>query len=388
MKRIIVLFVSLIMFFSFFSFPFSAATTATISVSSVEGKRGDLVDVSVRISSGTQMQACDFELLYNPSVVEVISAVKGSSLPSSPIINTSRLGKVVYSYASTSATTSSTALLNVQFKIKDSANYGESAITLNMKDLSTGSFAPIENTVKNGKVTVLAPKLEAPFDFETVSVDSDSCRILWSAVDDATGYNVYLNGRLVNDYPVADNMYTFDDLIADTDYTVQVTAMNYTVESDKSSEYSIHTNKAKIIVTFFYIIDTADSQAFTFHEEEIDSGETVEPPTIPEANGLKFIGWDKPLTNITEPVVITAQYEAADLPAILLGDADGDGEITIFDTTWIQRALVGFQLPSTFNEAAADVDGDGSMTVFDATFIQRHLVNLSVPYKIGEIIYR
>ena len=69
----------------------------------------------------------------------------------------------------------------------------------------------------------------------------------------------------------------------------------------------------------------------------------------------------------------------------LLGDADGDGEISIIDATVIQRHLA--QIPVTeFHEDAADVDGSGDVEITDATYIQRHLVDLEVPYKIGEPI--
>ena len=69
----------------------------------------------------------------------------------------------------------------------------------------------------------------------------------------------------------------------------------------------------------------------------------------------------------------------------LLGDADGDGEISIIDATVIQRHLA--QIPITgFHEDAADVDGSGDVEITDATYIQRHLVDLELPYKIGEPI--
>lgn len=60
---------------------------------------------------------------------------------------------------------------------------------------------------------------------------------------------------------------------------------------------------------------------------------------------------------------------------IILGDVDGDGEVTILDATAIQRYLVN--LPNaSFNKAAADTDGDSEITILDATAIQRFLVNL------------
>ena len=68
---------------------------------------------------------------------------------------------------------------------------------------------------------------------------------------------------------------------------------------------------------------------------------------------------------------------------VILGDADGDGEVTIFDATTVQRHLA--ELPtSSFNEDAADADEDGEVSIFDATSIQRHLAELPTNPNIGK----
>lgn len=69
--------------------------------------------------------------------------------------------------------------------------------------------------------------------------------------------------------------------------------------------------------------------------------------------------------------------------AALLGDADGDGEVTSTDAAAVQRAIVKMAVPS-LDMIAADVDGDGELTVTDATFIQRWLIKVECPYGIGE----
>lgn len=74
---------------------------------------------------------------------------------------------------------------------------------------------------------------------------------------------------------------------------------------------------------------------------------------------------------------------AAQGEEMLLGDADGDGEITIIDATTIQRHLVNLLQLSEDRLKAADVSGDG-IDITDATSIQRWLVSLPVAYPIGE----
>ena len=64
----------------------------------------------------------------------------------------------------------------------------------------------------------------------------------------------------------------------------------------------------------------------------------------------------------------------------MVGDADSDKDVTIFDATAIQRRLA--ELPvSNFNEKAADADEDGGLTIFDATAIQRYLAELPTEAK-------
>ena len=70
----------------------------------------------------------------------------------------------------------------------------------------------------------------------------------------------------------------------------------------------------------------------------------------------------------------------------LLGDSDGDGDVTIIDATYIQRDLAGLDNKTGFVEAAADTDADGDLTIVDATFIQRWLVGLPSNENIGKPI--
>ena len=75
----------------------------------------------------------------------------------------------------------------------------------------------------------------------------------------------------------------------------------------------------------------------------------------------------------------------ANASAGILGDADTDGEVTIFDATAIQRYLADLPVPN-FSEKAADADEDGGVTIFDATAIQRYLADLPSNPNIGKPI--
>lgn len=64
-------------------------------------------------------------------------------------------------------------------------------------------------------------------------------------------------------------------------------------------------------------------------------------------------------------------------PTTLLGDADGDGELTILDATRIQRHLAGLKpLILDENIKYAIVSGEDKLTILDATYIQRYLARV------------
>ena len=69
----------------------------------------------------------------------------------------------------------------------------------------------------------------------------------------------------------------------------------------------------------------------------------------------------------------------------LLGDADGNGEIEVTDTTFIQRFIAEIETPIPYTILIrGDVDGSGILEVMDATAIQYYLANIKNPYHIGE----
>ena len=70
----------------------------------------------------------------------------------------------------------------------------------------------------------------------------------------------------------------------------------------------------------------------------------------------------------------------------VLGDADGDGDITILDATVIQRYLAAYTVKNPEHTVkCGDVNGEG-LDIIDATLIQRYLASFTVPYSIGKPI--
>ena len=54
---------------------------------------------------------------------------------------------------------------------------------------------------------------------------------------------------------------------------------------------------------------------------------------------------------------------------VLIGDVDGDGELTGQDSNMITRYLARFQTLDAAQKSRADFDGDGEITSYDATMI-------------------
>lgn len=66
-----------------------------------------------------------------------------------------------------------------------------------------------------------------------------------------------------------------------------------------------------------------------------------------------------------------------------IGDANRDDIVSISDVTAIQQYLAGMIGESELDFSAADVDGDGALTIYDATYIQRFIARLDDPCHIS-----
>lgn len=152
---------------------------------------------------------------------------------------------------------------------------------------------------------------------------------------------------LVNDNsePLDESIFFTDEMFTEYESPIEITNNSvifaYAVSSEK--------NKSEIVSVSLYI-----------GEEDPTEPSTIDP---------------------TEPAP-TTPIESDD---IVLGDVDGDGEVTIIDATCIQRHLA--ELPTfAFVEKAADSDEDGEVTIIDATCIQRYLAQLPTNENIGKHI--
>ena len=134
--------------------------------------------------------------------------------------------------------------------------------------------------------------------------------------------------------------------------------------------------------TFFYTMSSYN-KFITADNSDVDSGAELDydlTKRVTDDEGNESIDYSGlyDLEDISRKIDIYYDVQ-------LLGDADGDCDVSILDATVIQRVLAELPVDS-YNEAAADADGDGDVTILDATCIQRFLAGMPCPAGIGEEI--
>lgn len=168
----------------------------------------------------------------------------------------------------------------------------------------------------------------------------------------------------------------------DTLLSVDVTTTPY----DKTLPYGVDAT-----VTFLVndlVVNTPNGTVTMFRDGERltpvepTAEPTTEPATEPATEPTTEPATEPATEPTTEPATEPATEPVTEPVSILLGDIDGDGDITILDVTLLQKHLADFtkedgspilDITDSRVLATADVDHDGSVTVSDVTAIQRYL---------------
>lgn len=97
-----------------------------------------------------------------------------------------------------------------------------------------------------------------------------------------------------------------------------------------------------------------------------------------------FVNYDDPTPTAVPTTAKPTTAPATTVPSttaptekVLVGDVNGDGNITISDATEIQMHIADMKTLTGNNLIAADVDGDNSVSVQDVTCIQAYLIGLT-----------
>lgn len=221
--------------------------------------------------------------------------------------------------------------------------YGDNsfALCVNYKD-GTGAVPVIRNFVKDYEVAV-----DNPINNEVISSEKFLVQGWAVANKEIKSVKCLINGEKYKEA----GLYKREDVPFATAFRREIF----------TNELSVGENTIAIVVEY------TDGTSIIARERTVIR-ECLEPTTSPT---------ESPTTLPTESPTIVNN---------LLGDADGDSEVTSLDVTFIQRSLAHMTMPESYNETVADVDGDGDVTALDVTFIQRSLAHMTVPYAIGEPI--
>ena len=102
----------------------------------------------------------------------------------------------------------------------------------------------------------------------------------------------------------------------------------------------------------------------------------VTPTKKPDAqNTYEFAGWSPEITKVTGKAIYKATFKK-NARKLLIGDANGDGKVTINDVTQIQKFVAELVELTPDQLIAADTNCDGVVNINDATMIQKYIAEL------------
>lgn len=91
-------------------------------------------------------------------------------------------------------------------------------------------------------------------------------------------------------------------------------------------------------------------------------------------------GFDNPGVKFSSEICIKGEEK----DYVLLGDANGNGEVNIKDATTIQKASAKILTLNDEEKLRSDVNADGKVNVKDATAVQKYIAKIETGFAIGE----
>ena len=113
----------------------------------------------------------------------------------------------------------------------------------------------------------------------------------------------------------------------DVDFT------NITANITITAQYSIKT----------YVVIFKDDDGTTLNSQNVNHGSAAIAPSDPSKGGYTFIGWDIDFSNVTNDLIVTAQYEKIEEPdnnELVQGDINEDGTFNDESTTVVRTKYI------------------------------------------------
>lgn len=166
--------------------------------------------------------------------------------------------------------------------------YGEDAIPPTMPEREGYQFAGWDNPYTNITNDIVIKAIYKPAKYEVIFYDYDYTVLKSDSV-------LYGNNAIPPKDPIRHG-YIF--IGWDKDY------------SNVKSDLNIIAQYEQDII--YYTVTFLDWDGTELHIEKVEEGKDAQgPPTEPKRDGYKFIGWSKPITNITTNLTVIALYDVA-----------------------------------------------------------------------------
>ena len=375
-----------------------------IIVNGVEAAPGDTVSVGIEIANNPGIISMTLDVAFDPALT--LLRVEDTGLLPGTVPCTVMQNPFTLVWTNDSASENfyvNGTLTYFVFKVADNAEPGAYNITvtynLDEYDIYDCNAEPVEFAVQNGAVTVAAAQPEMhtvtfkDWDgtvLKTQEVQyggdaeapADPTRVGYTFTGwDKEFINIAADLVVTAQYSINTYTVTFKDWDGtvlktqevqyggDAEAPADPTRVGYTFTGWDKEFTNI---SADLVVTAQYEINTytvtfKDWDGTVLKTQEVQHGGDAEAPADPTRVGYSFTGWDKAFTNIAADLVVTAQYE-------MLGDVDGDGNVSMADALTILRMAMDI-LPVE-NQQIADVDGDGFITSMDALLALRFAMHI------------
>ena len=348
-------------------------------LSAVQGAAGEEVSVSLSLRNNPGITALSVNVAYPTEDYDLI-AVENAGLFENPV-TTSRLSQnpvTISWYAADSGNKSNSGNLAIlRFKIKDGAKSGDITLSYDEDNVFDNRMENVRFEVENGGITVGAPQPTGAFETQS-SAPADSPAFCLGSARGVKGEEVELPLVLTNNPGIT----ALSVNVAYSSKDLELIA----VDNEALFENPVTTSRLSQnpITISWYAADsqnkTSDGVLALLRFKVRENAETSSVTLSYDADNV----FDNTFQNIefsVENGTITIETEKESV----IGDADGDGEVTSIDVTLIQRRIADMDVPYSDDILMnGDADGNGVLEITDATWIQRYLAEFDVPYPIGE----
>ena len=164
--------------------------------------------------------------------------------------------------------------------------------------------------------------------------------------------------------------------VFDCDEGVESVNVYYTQDYTSADETGVTSAVARDSGTGYPVVNGDGQVNFTV---VLKDGYTLDSVTAAGAyKNVKDTGIENTyrITKISGAVTISVTTQKDDTPSYILGDVNGDGFVTVYDATLVQKHAAEITTLTGDALAAADTNKDGVVTVADATLIQKYTAEI------------